>query len=87
MAKTATITVRVEPELKKKAEETFAQLGLTTSEAIVLFLKQVEFHRGLPFAVKIPNRVTRRAIEDAEARRGLKTFESVEDLVQEWEAD
>ncbi len=85
MAKTATITVRVDPELKKKAEQTFSQLGLTTSEAVVLFLKQVEFHRGLPFEVKIPNEETLRAMEDVENRRGLTRYESVDSLIQDME--
>jgi len=54
MAKTAVISVRIDPELKRKAEQIFTELGLTTSQAIMLFFKQVELQRGLPFSLKIP---------------------------------
>ena len=39
MTKTATINSRIAPKLKKEAEAIFAQLGLSTSEAITLFLQ------------------------------------------------
>ena len=49
MGKSSTIRARIEPELKGKAENIFHQLGLTTTQAITLFYKQVELKRGLPF--------------------------------------
>lgn len=58
MPKTAVVTARMDPELKHDAEEVFRELGLTTTQAITLFYKQVELERGLPFAVRLPNDVT-----------------------------
>ena len=78
--KTSTISARINPALKKKAEEVFKELGLTSSQAITLFYKQVELQKGLPFAVKIPNNITEQALEDASTRNNLDTFNSVEDL-------
>jgi DNA-damage-inducible protein J len=80
MSKSKTITVRLDPELKEEVEEIFARLGLTTSQSIVLFYKQVQLHGGLPFDVRIPNPTTRRALADAEARRDLATFETADEL-------
>ena len=54
MAKETTVRARIEPELKLNVELVFRQIGLTTSEAITLFFKQVELNRGLPFPVGIP---------------------------------
>jgi DNA-damage-inducible protein J len=59
MTKSSTIRARIEPDLKGKAEHIFQQLGLTTTQAITLFYKQVELKKGLPFDVAIPNEVTR----------------------------
>lgn len=53
MAKTATITARIDPNLKEHAESVFKELGLTTSQAIALFYKQVELQQGLPFEVRL----------------------------------
>ena len=65
MAKTETIRARVEPELKHQAEELLRELGLSATEAITLFYKQVTMHRGLPFEVKIPNSDTTEALRQA----------------------
>jgi DNA-damage-inducible protein J len=65
MAKTDMIRARVEPKVKRGAEAVFKTLGLSPTEAITLFYKQVTLRRGLPFAVKIPNLETREAMRQA----------------------
>jgi DNA-damage-inducible protein J len=77
MGKTATVRARVEPELKRGAEAVLKKIGLTSSEAITLFLAQVKLRKGLPFPVRVPNRETKRAIKEARARRNIETFVSV----------
>ena len=76
MTKTTAITVRLDPQVKKDAQAVLKELGLTTSQAVSLFLKQVSLNKGLPFAVEIPNEETIQAIEDGLNGRNLKTFEN-----------
>ena len=85
MAKTETIRARVEPELKREAEELFSALGLSATEAITLFYRQVTMHRGLPFAVRMPNRETREALRDAREGRNIKEYATLEDLKAEFD--
>ena len=40
-AKTQMVHARIDPKLKKSAERVFTDLGISTTEAIRLFLKQV----------------------------------------------
>jgi DNA-damage-inducible protein J len=80
MAKTEMIRARVEPTLKAKAEGVLEHLGLTPTEAITLFYKQVTLHRGLPFAVRMPNAATRRAMREARAGKHLREWPNVEAL-------
>ena len=80
MGKTAMISARMEPDLKQNAEEVFEELGLTATQAITLFYKQVELEGGLPFLVRIPNRVTAEALEEARSRRNLESANTLEDL-------
>lgn len=80
MPKTKSLTVRLDPDLKENAERILGELGLTVSQAISLFYKQVELHEGLPFDVRLPNATTRRALSDAQARRGLSTYSTVDEL-------
>ena len=83
MAKTATISARIDPELKNKVDQVFKDLGLTAAQAITLFYKQVEFQHGLPFSVKIPNETTMQALDDAKLRHNLETFDNAEDLFED----
>ena len=77
---TGMICVRVEPELKSQAEAVFSELGLSPTEAITLFYTQVTLHRGLPFAVGIPNAETIGAQRQARAGEGLTEYADLEDL-------
>ena len=81
MAKTEMIRARVEPDLKQDAERVFSALGLSATEAITLFYKQVALCQGLPFAVRIPNAETREAIRQAGTGEGLTSYGSVEELM------
>ncbi|MCG6207351.1 type II toxin-antitoxin system RelB/DinJ family antitoxin [Rhodopseudomonas sp. HC1] len=67
--KSGYINARVEPKLKKSAEAVLDKLGLSTTDAVTIFLKQVVAHKGLPFPVKLPNKETIRALRDAERGR------------------
>ncbi len=80
MAKTTTISTRIDPTIKKQAERVFRELGLTSSQAITLFYKQVELQQGLPFIVKIPNDLTAETLETATSRSNIESFNTVEDL-------
>ena len=80
MNKTSTVRARIEPDLKNKAEQVFRELGLTTTQAITLFYKQVELRKGLPFDVVIPNETTRRAFNDTDAGRNLVVCEDEDDM-------
>jgi len=50
----AVVRARVDSSLKKDTEKVFDELGLTTTEAIRLFLAQVKLRGGLPFEVRLP---------------------------------
>jgi len=80
VAKTAMITTRVDPDLKADAEKVLSKLGISTTEAINLFLSQVRLRRGLPFDVKIPNKATLKAMKDAEEGRNLSSHDSFEEF-------
>ena len=77
MAKSEMIRARVEPDLKHDAEAVLDKLGMTPTEAITLFYKQVTIHRGLPFPVRIPNKETIRAIRETRAGKNVRKFPSV----------
>ena len=79
-AKTGMIRARVSPELKAQAEGILAEIGLSSSDAIRMFYKQVTLRQGLPFEARIPNATTRKALRDAEAGRNMTDYASVDEM-------
>lgn len=80
-----TIQSRVSPELKKQAEVVFGALGLSTSDAIRMFLQQSVNVGGLPFqpTVKRPNQKTLEAMAELESGGG-QVFQTTAELFAEW---
>ena len=61
--KSANLYARIEPDVKEQAESILSALGISASNAINMFYKQIILNRGLPFEVKIP---TAKAVNVAE---------------------
>ena len=80
IVKTQMVHARIDPRLKKSAERIFTKIGISTTEAIRLFLKQVELHNGLPFPVSIPNKETVAAMMETEDATTLKRYRSFREL-------
>ena len=58
----------------------FEKLGLSTTEAITLFYRQVDLRKDLPFDVVIPNEATRKTMEDTDAGRNLILCKDADDM-------
>ena len=65
-----TVRARIDSNLKNEVETIFHELGLTTSQAITLFLKKVKIEKGIPFELKIPNETTIKAMNEAKNLEG-----------------
>ena len=53
-SKTATVLARVDPELKKDAENVLDQLGIPVSLLINMLYKQIVLTRSVPFNLRLP---------------------------------
>ena len=78
MSKTEEVRARIDPATKRAAEGVFAELGISPSEAVRLFYRQVELHRGFPFELRVPNEETVQAIRDLDERRDVTSFDTLE---------
>ncbi|SMB85074.1 DNA-damage-inducible protein J [Desulfonispora thiosulfatigenes DSM 11270] len=84
------LNVRVDAELKAKAEKVFSELGMNMSTALTIFLKTSVRYGGIPFELRLdePNRETLQAIDDVNNNRGMsRTFNSVEELMVDLNAE
>ena len=85
MARTAKISSRIEPELKIKGDQILSAIGLSPSDAISMFYRQIVMHRGLPFEAKIPNKETIAALKENLSQ--TTRYASVDDLMADLNSD
>lgn len=77
------MTLRVDAKVKEDAAFYLSQVGLTTSEAVRLFLHSVVLHKGIPFELKVPTAQTAQAMHEVMAGDHLETVtmaQMLEDL-------
>ena len=89
MANTTNLNIRVDEELKRKAEAIFSELGLNMSTAMNMFLRYSVRYGGIPFELRIekPNAETIDAIDDVNNNRNMsKSFDSVSALMDDLNA-
>ena len=80
MNKSATVRARIEPHLKREAEGMLEKLGLSSTQAITLFYRQITLRKGLPFNVVIPNATTQRTLESTDAGKDIVVCKDVDDM-------
>lgn len=89
MAKTDTLNIRIEPELKKEVEETLSDLGMNIADAVTIFLKQVVLTESIPFIIRKPKFSDEmlEAITEAEEMEknpdNYKSFQTVEEFMED----
>ena len=82
----ANINLRIDPEIKKQAEAMFADMGLTMSTAINIFIRQTLRQGKIPFEITsdIPNAETLAAIDDVNKGRNLsKLYTDVDKMFED----
>lgn len=73
-ARSANVNVRVEPDVKKQAEDILEKLGVSTSAFINMTYRQVIMKRGIPFSVELPSGIkTLDTMTDAEFDEMMQT--------------
>lgn len=77
--------IRIDADIKRKANQLFSSLGLDMSSAVNLFLYQCVLRGGLPFNVEVPN-YNNEVIEAMEEGKriskdsSIKGYKSIEEL-------
>ena len=76
------VRARIDSDTKARATEALQAMGLSVSDAIRLLLLRVADEKRLPFAVRVPNAATVKAMEELDEGKG-KSFGSAEELFQD----
>lgn len=89
---TINVSIRMDADLKARAEELYDELGMTLSTAINIFVRQSLRKGGLPFEVKTdrPNRETIEAMLEAKRIASdptVKGYTDVDELFADLEKE
>ena len=93
MPKTATINLRIEPDIKAQADAVFSSLGISVTDAINVFLHASIMEGGFPFQPKQPryNRETVMAMQEARdimaGKVKAKRYSSLNDILADMDAE
>jgi addiction module RelB/DinJ family antitoxin len=80
------IQQRIDPKLKREAEQILQTQGIKPSQAIILFYMEVKRAGGLPFQLtpvhssEIPNAKLAKEIRDARKGKGVQSFANKKDF-------
>lgn len=80
--KTATARALINPAVKSQAEAILKEMGLSVSNSVELFYRQVVAQRGLPFDLQVPNEKTMTAIRNSRSGKG-KEFATSKELFKD----
>lgn len=80
MKEQESIKISIESEIKLAVEEIFEQFGMTKSEAIELFYRQVALTKNIPFAKRNLNQETIAAIEELKSKENLTTYDNFAEI-------
>jgi DNA-damage-inducible protein J len=80
------VRARIDTVTKNRAAEALEAMGLSISDAIRLLMLRVAEEHRLPFEVKVPNAVTRKALDELETGKGKK-FGSIDTFMKDLNAD
>ena len=92
MPKTASLNIRLDPEVKSNAEIVYSRYGLSLAEAVTVFIHQSCNVGGMPFDLrpKRPNAETLAAMAEAERISrdpSVKGFRDMKALFEDLDAD
>ena len=85
MAKTSSMHIRIDPKVKKKVETILNKFGMTTTEAINIYLHQIILNSGIPFEIKCPqfDKDLLEALKEAEEiEKNPKNYKSYKNLAE-----
>lgn len=80
------VRARIDSDTKERAADALQAMGLSVSDAIRLLMLRIADEHRLPFEVKVPNSITKKAIAELETGKG-KEFSSIKSLMDDLHED
>ena len=80
------VSAKIDMATKNRASDVLEAMGLSISDVIRMLIFRIADEKQLPFTVKAPNAITKKAIAELESGRG-KRFKTSKALMVDLHAD
>jgi DNA-damage-inducible protein J len=85
MSQSAVVHARIDQATKAATEKVLDSLGMTPTEAIRLFYRQIAIRKSFPLELHVPNTLTASVLSKSDKNQDIERFETAADLYASWD--
>ncbi len=85
MSQSAVVHARIDQATKAATEKVLDSLGMTPTEAIRLFYRQIAIRKSFPIELHVPNKLTASVLSKSDKNQDIETFENAAALYASWD--
>jgi len=84
MTQTSTVHARIDKKTKEESERILRSIGMTPTEAVRLFYRQIALRKEFPLELRVPNQLTGETLTKSDRDDDVEYFGSIEDMAASW---
>ena len=85
MSQSAVVHARIDQATKAATEKVLDALGITPTEAIRLFYRQIAIRKSFPLELHVPNKLTASVLAKSDRNQDIERFNSAAELYASWD--
>lgn len=85
MSQSAVVHARIDLATKLATEKVLDALGITPTEAIRLFYRQIAIRKSFPLELHVPNKLTASVLSKSDKNQDIERFNSAAELYASWD--
>ncbi|MFA7343732.1 MAG: type II toxin-antitoxin system RelB/DinJ family antitoxin [Terrimicrobiaceae bacterium] len=85
MSQSAVVHARIDQATKTATEKVLDALGMTPTEAIRLFYRQIAIRKSFPLELHVPNKLTASVLAKSDRNQDIETFDTAAGLYASWD--
>jgi DNA-damage-inducible protein J len=85
MSQSAVVHARIDHATKAATEKVLATLGMTPTEAIRLFYRQIAIRKSFPLELYVPNNLTASVLTKSDNDQEIESFDTSAELYASWD--
>lgn len=86
MSLSTAIHARIDPDTKAETERILLSLGMTPTEAIRLFYRQIALRGEFPLELRVPNKLSAETMASADRGENVETFPNIDEFLKSWDS-